>query len=58
MQNPQGGTLADYYSNENRIINFVARALGHLSAEEFRLSLAALDSPSGTYNGITVEKMA
>lgn len=58
VQNPQGGTLADYYSNENRIINFVARALGHLSADEFRLSLAALDAPSGTYNGIIVEKMS
>lgn len=58
VENPQGGALADYYSNENRIINFVARALGHLSADEFRLSLAALEGPSGTYDGIVVEKMA
>ncbi|MGQ9841512.1 MAG: hypothetical protein ACUVR4_13595, partial [Anaerolineae bacterium] len=58
VENPQGGAPADYYSNENRIINFVARALGHLSADEFRLSLAALEGPGETYDGITVEKMA
>lgn len=58
VENPQGGAPADYYSNENRIINFVARALGHLSAEEFRLSLAALEGPTGAYDGITVAKMA
>ncbi|MFQ3632348.1 glucoamylase family protein [Roseiflexus sp.] len=58
VENPQGGTLADYYSNENRIINVVARALGHLSAEEFRQSLDALEGPSGNYSGVTVEKMA
>jgi hypothetical protein len=57
-EDPQGGTEADYYSNENRIINFVARALGHLSAEESRLSLDALEQPSGTYGDITVEKVA
>ena len=57
-ENPQGGTLADYYSNENRIINFVARALGQLSADEFRLSLEALEQPIGTYGSITVEKTA
>jgi len=28
VENPQGGGQADYYSNENRIINFIARALG------------------------------
>jgi hypothetical protein len=58
VEDPQGGALADYYSNENRIINFVARALGQLSAEEFRQSLDALEGPSGTYDNITVEKMA
>ncbi len=58
VEDPQGGAPADYYSNENRIINFVARALGHLSADEFRLSLDALEGPTGTYDGITVEKMA
>ena len=57
-EDPQGGGEADYYSNENRIINFVARALGHLSAEEYRLSLEALEQPSGTYGSITVEKVA
>lgn len=58
VENPQGGSEADYYSNENRIINFVARALGHLSADEFRLSLAALEDPSGSYGDITVARMA
>lgn len=58
IENPQGGTQADYYSNENRIINFVARALGQLDASEFQLSLEALMHPSGTYDGIMVEKMA
>jgi len=58
VENPQGGSEADYYSNENRIINFVARALGHLSADEFRLSLAALAGPTGSYGGITVTQMA
>lgn len=42
VENPAGGTGADYLSNENRIINFTARALGHLSSEEFVQSLDAL----------------
>ncbi|HID61128.1 MAG TPA: hypothetical protein EYP49_00050, partial [Anaerolineae bacterium] len=50
---PQGGGLADYYSNENRIINFVARALGQLNEEEFQASLAALEQSPGTYNRST-----
>ena len=58
VDDPKGGPQANYYSNENRIINFVARALGQLSAEEFRLSLEALMQPSGTYNDITVDKIA
>ena len=58
VENPQGGGTADYFSNENRIINFVARALGQLSESEFQLSLDALNKPTGTYNGITVERMA
>jgi hypothetical protein len=57
-ENPQGGTLADYYSNENRIINFVARALGQLNKDEYRLSLKALEQPTGIYGSITVEKTA
>lgn len=58
VEDPQGGPEADYYSNENRIINFVARALGDLTAEEFRLSLEALAQPSASYDGITVERVA
>ena len=57
-EDPQGGTEADIYSNENRIINFVARALGHLTAEEFGLSLDALVQSPGSYGDITVEKVA
>jgi len=57
-EDPQGGGQTDYYSNENRVINFVARALGQLSSEEFRLSLDALAAPAGVYADITVEKMA
>ena len=57
-EDPQGGTEADYYSNENRIINFVARALAHLTAEEFGLSLDALEQPQGIYDDITVEGVA
>jgi hypothetical protein len=58
IEDPQGGSQADYYSNENRIINFIARALGQLTAEEFDLSLQALNQPSASYDGITVEKTA
>ncbi len=58
VDNPQGVSQADYYSNENRIINFVARALEQLNTEEYLLSLGALEQPSGTYAGITVDKVA
>lgn len=66
VQNPIGGYPADVYSNENRIINVVARALGQLTQIEFRLSLNALQQTSGAYDrmtpdpddDITVEKVA
>ena len=58
IDDPQGGFPADYYSNENRIINFVARALGQLSQEEYALSLGALQQYPATYDGITVDKVA
>jgi hypothetical protein len=58
VQNPQGGSVADFYSTESRIINFVARALGQLSREEFLLSLAALEQSAATYDGIPVEKVS
>jgi hypothetical protein len=57
-ENPAGGRDADYYSNENRIINFVARALGQLTSKEFQMSLEALAQPSKTYSDVTVEKVA
>jgi len=50
VENPQGGTQADYYSNENRIINFVARALGQLDTQEYQLSLQALVQAPSTYD--------
>jgi hypothetical protein len=58
VDDPQGGGQADYYSNENRIINFVARALGQLSSSEYRLSMEVLEQPPGTYSGITVDKIS
>ncbi len=58
VENPQGAFVADNYSNENRLINFTARALGQLTAEEFEASLDALSQPTGSYTDTTVEKMA
>ncbi len=52
-ESPAGGVDADYYSNENRIINFVARALGQLTPEEFQASIDALEQPEGTYTAST-----
>ncbi len=56
-QDEQNHWFADTYSDENRIINFVARALGQMSAEEYRLSLQAMDQTTGWYRGIRVEKI-
>jgi hypothetical protein len=58
VNNPQGGFPADYYSNENRIINFVARALGQMTPEEYEASLDALARLPGTYGDLTVAAMA
>lgn len=58
IENPQGGALADYYSNENRIINFTARVMGQLSTQEFRTSLEALERTAATYDDITVARVA
>jgi hypothetical protein len=51
--NPLAGIPANYYSNENRIINFVARALGQLTAAEYQASLNALIQPSAIYDNNT-----
>jgi hypothetical protein len=56
-EDPQAGVIADYFSNENRIINFVSRSLGQLSPEEFNESLKALDQHRGIYDGIAVDKL-
>ncbi|MCA9977019.1 MAG: hypothetical protein KC413_14760 [Anaerolineales bacterium] len=58
VENPMGGGEIDYYSNENRIINFVAYALGQMSEAEFRRSLNVLTQESATYGDITVNKVA
>lgn len=58
FEDPQGGTQADYFSNENRLINFIARSMGHISQVEFLNSLDALQKPPGTYDGITVENIS
>jgi len=67
---PDSGTMTrapdwDYYSNEGRVINFVARALGQISDQEFADSLTALVQNPATYDrgtpdpsdDITVEKV-
>ncbi|MBZ0309849.1 MAG: hypothetical protein K8I82_27540, partial [Anaerolineae bacterium] len=46
------------FSNENRIINVVARARSQLSPAEFQASLNALTQEAGAYDSITVEKVA
>lgn len=56
-QNPRTGFYYDYYSNENRIINYVAYILGQLNESELNLSLASLVQSSASYNGITVKKV-
>ncbi len=58
VENPMGGGEIDYYSNENRIINFVAYALGQMSTAEFQHSLEALIQDPATYGAITVDKVA
>ncbi len=58
VENPLGGGEIDYYSNENRIINFVAYALGQMSKAEFQRSLDALVQEPATYGAITVDKVA
>lgn len=65
---PLGGADWDYYSNEGRLINFVARALGQMTSAEFQLSLQspALVQIPGVYDhgtvstadDITVQKVA
>lgn len=51
VDDPLGsGTWWDFLSNEGRIINFVARAMGDLSSEEYQNSLDALTQDAGTYD--------
>ncbi len=50
ISDPMLGGPADYYSNENRLINFVARANGDLSTQEFQASIDVLAKPSATYD--------
>ena len=54
----------DFYSNENRIINSIARALAieygtwEFSSAEFLRSMNSLVKPLGTYDGITVNPVS
>lgn len=57
-QDPKNGGVCDYYSNENRITNFIAAALGQLSLDEFHLSIDALEKPTEDYDQIKVENVA
>ena len=56
--NPAGGIPGDVFSNENRIINFMAYALGHITEAQFRDSLEALQQDPASYQDITVRKVA
>jgi hypothetical protein len=58
VENPMGGGEIDYYSNENRIINFVAYAMGQMSKVEFQRSLDALIQEPAVYGDITVDKVS
>jgi hypothetical protein len=55
--------LQNYYSNENRIVNFMARTLdieydrNQFGKEKFLDSLNSLVTNSATYNGITVNSV-
>lgn len=55
-RNPRGGFEWNFYSNENRIINFVARALTQLDRDDFLASLTALGSCGGFYDAIKVRR--
>lgn len=57
-EDPLGGGEIDYFSNENRIINFVAHALGQLDDDEFLASLDALVQNPAIYKGIVVDKVS
>lgn len=50
IDDPAGGTVADLLSNENRLINHTARALGHLTSQEYLLSLDALTQNPALYD--------
>ena len=61
---PESPSSCDYYSNENRIINSIARALAieygtwEFSSNEFLLSMNSLEKPPGIYDGITVNPVS
>jgi hypothetical protein len=56
-QSVQSGFEYNYFSNENRIINYVAFLLGHISETELRTGLTSLAQPAGVYQTIRVDKV-
>jgi len=57
IDDPKNGAVAAYYSDENRIINILAFALGQINQSEFQASLDALNQQNGSYGNITVDKV-
>ncbi|MCB9453564.1 MAG: hypothetical protein H6672_19200 [Anaerolineaceae bacterium] len=55
VNDPARGIWGDIYSNENRIINFMARALGQMDDAEYMESLSALKRSPQTYDEIRVD---
>jgi len=61
---PESPSSCDFYSNENRIINSIARALAieygtwDFSSNEFLLSMSSLVKPPRSYDGITVNPVS
>ena len=61
---PDSPSSCDFYSNENRIINSIARVLAieygtwEFSSAEFLQSMNSLVKPPGTYDGITVNPVS
>ncbi|MCK5852370.1 chitobiase/beta-hexosaminidase C-terminal domain-containing protein [bacterium] len=61
---PDSPNSCDFYSNENRIINSIARILAieygtwDFSSNEFLLSVNSLVKPPGSYDGITVDPVS
>jgi hypothetical protein len=56
VNEPLGEFYADYLSGENRVINYLAHTLGHITDTELINSLDALEQPTLSYENITVRR--